>query len=205
MSRLRPLEPSHLHDPCLLHVRFPRSIFGPLSPCIQKTYLFSDKLTRVDIFSLNFHAVYHELSTGYPLESTRLKFFHFSYYFARQKRNFVVLCFCQLGMASLCLQLPLPCLRASWFFSSLAPRLLPASQAPLTPLLATHPRNRPLSPIIATLPKLAPASPLFATHPRPPGGACRFLPCRSPLVTRHKTLAQPLRTLPARPAALPLP
>jgi hypothetical protein len=41
---------------------------------------------------------------------------------------------------------------------------------PLTPVVATGPRNHLLSPIIATLPKTRFVTPLLATHPAPPGG-----------------------------------
>src|SRR5712692_11104708 len=50
------------------------------------------------------------------------------------------------------------------------PLLLLSFLFSLTPLLATHPKNRPLTPIIATLPKLPCATLVFATHPRPPRG-----------------------------------
>src|SRR5689334_8514616 len=59
---------------------------------------------------------------------------------------------------------------AARFFSPLVPRSLPSSKMPLTPVIATDPKDRLVSPLLATLPNSPFVTPLFATHPRPPGG-----------------------------------
>src|SRR5258708_38669449 len=51
-------------------------------------------------------------------------------------------------------------LYAFWHRTTLPPQ----NRNPVSPFLATHPKNAPLSPLLATHPKNASVSPLVATH-----------------------------------------
>ena len=67
-----------------------------LSLSNRKTYFSLNQFAKVDSRSLNFRRVYSEFSRGYPTEFTRLRIFHLFAIFARQRRYFMVLCFCHL-------------------------------------------------------------------------------------------------------------